>query len=130
MFLINSITTSAGVRAAGAPSGTKWDKNLFSFVIKAHMIILSHRDSPIGNTIEICEFIVNIVGIIEIRLKIRIRIKIGVRKEAVVFLLESVFNSVKIILVIFLKIWFGLEFWIIIGENMARVGRSQAEDIM
>lgn len=93
MLLVSSINTNAGVSAFGDPSGTRWAKNLLNLLYTEYMIILSHIDSPIGNTIEICEFMVNKVGIMEIKFSTRIIINRGVRNEAVKFLADKVLIS-------------------------------------
>lgn len=65
-----------------------------------YIITLIHIDSPIGKTIEICEFIVNRVGIIEIKFNIKIMMNRGDRKDAVKFLADKVLISIKIIFII------------------------------
>jgi len=94
IFLVSSIKTKAGVNPFGDPSGTRWARNLLNLLYKEYITILSHIASPIGNTIEIWEFIVNRVGIIEIKFKIRIKINNGDKNEAVKFLADSVLISV------------------------------------
>lgn len=93
ILLVSSISTNAGVRALGDPSGTRWARNLFILLITEYIIILSHIIRPIGSTIEIWEFIVNRVGIMEIKFIIKIMINKGVRNEAVKFLADSVLIS-------------------------------------
>jgi len=93
MLLVNSINTRAGVRMFGAPSGTRWAKNLFILLNIEYIMMLNHRVIPIGNTMEIWEFMVNKVGIIEIKFKIKIMIKRGVKNEAVRFLADRVLIS-------------------------------------
>lgn len=78
----------------GDPSGTRWARNLFILLYTEYIIILNHIDSPIGNTIEIWEFMVNRVGIMEIKFKIKIIMNNGVRNDAVKFLVDRVLISV------------------------------------
>jgi len=94
IFLVNSIKTRAGVKVIGDPSGTRWVRNLFNLLYKEYIIILSHIVKPIGNTIVIWEFIVNKVGIIEIKFKIKIKMNNGVKNDAVKFLADNVLISV------------------------------------
>jgi len=49
--------------------------------------------NPMGRTTEIWEFIVNKVGIIEIKFKVKITVNREIRKDAVRFLFERVFTS-------------------------------------
>lgn len=94
MFLVNSIRTSIGDSVKGDPSGTKWDKTLLNFSDREYITILIHITSPIGNTIEICEFMVNKVGIIEIKFVIKININSGLKNVAVKLLADNVLISV------------------------------------
>lgn len=122
ILLVNSIITRAGDRIFGDPSGTKCAKNLLNLFTIENKITLSHMVRPIGNTIEICEFIVNIVGIMEIKFIIKIIINRGDKNDAVKFLADNVLISIKIKFIILKNIWLNLELKIIIGAEIAKIG--------
>lgn len=126
-LLTSSINVRAGVRIIGDPSGTRWDRKLDVLFHEKNMMILSQNASPIGKTIEIWELIVNIVGIIDIKLRNRITENRGNRKEAVIFL-EVALISLKMEFMIFLNIDDVFVFIIKIGDKKNSMGIIQDDN--
>lgn len=104
ILLVSSIRTIKGIRAAGAPSGTRWAKNSVKLLVNLNMIKASHIGRARERVIAKCLVAVKVNDKRPIVLLSKSRKKRLTNKKILIFLFfSSVSNSLFIALITFLR---------------------------